>query len=65
MNKKEKDIWQQLLSRMETQVKPQNVKTWFKTIQLYSLTQNKLTIQVPNNFLKEWLKERYLKKITR
>jgi len=63
MNKKEKDVWQQLLSRIEKHLKPQNFKTWFKPIQLYSLTQDKLTIQVPNDFFKEWLKERYLKKI--
>ena len=63
MKKKEKDIWQQLLSRIETQLKPQNFKTWFKPTQLYSLTQNKLTIQVPNDFFKEWLEEKYLKKI--
>ncbi|MCK4419153.1 chromosomal replication initiator protein DnaA, partial [Candidatus Aerophobetes bacterium] len=63
MNKKEKDIWQQLLSRIEKHLKPQNFKTWFKPIQLYSLTQDKLTIQVPNDFFKEWIKERYLKKI--
>ena len=63
MNKKEKDVWQQFLSRIEKHLKPQNFKTWFKPIQLYSLTQDKLTIQVPNDFFKEWLKERYLKKI--
>jgi len=60
MNEKEKNIWQQLLLRIEKKVKPQNFKIWFKPTQLHSLTQNKLIIKVPNDFSKKWLKGRYL-----
>ena len=61
MSEKEKNIWQELLLRIEKRVKPQNFKIWFKPIQLHSLTQNELIIKVPNDFSKKWLKGRYLK----
>jgi len=63
MNEKGKNIWQQLLSRIEKRIKPQNFKIWFKPAQLHSLTQNKLVIKVPNDFSKKWLKGRYLSMI--
>lgn len=63
MSEKEKNIWQKFLLRIEKRVKPQNFKIWFKPTQLHSLTQNKLVIEVPNNFSEKWLKGRYLSTI--
>lgn len=60
MSEIEKSVWERLLPRIEKKVKPQNFKIWFKPIQLHSLTQDKLTIKVPNDFSKRWLKGRYL-----
>ena len=60
MNDYQKNIWLELLSRIETKIKPQNFKTWFRPTQLQSITARKLTIQVPSDFFREWLSKRYL-----
>ena len=60
MDEYQKNVWLELLSRIETKIKPQNFKTWFKPAQLQSLTAKKLTIQVPNDFFRKWLSKRYL-----
>jgi chromosomal replication initiator protein len=56
---REKSVWEELLSKLEKKLKPQNFKTWFKPTQLYSATSEKLTIMVPNDFFKKWLDRRY------
>ena len=59
MTDREKSVWEELLSKLEKKLKPQNFKTWFKPTQLYSATSEKLTIMVPNDFFKKWLDRRY------
>ena len=60
MTDREKRVWEELLSKLEKKLKPQNFKTWFKPTQLYSATSEKLTIMVPNDFFKKWLDRRYM-----
>ncbi len=60
MDEYQENVWLELLSRIETKIKPQNFKTWFGPTQLESLTAEKLTIQVPNDFFRKWLSKRYL-----
>ncbi|MBA7649993.1 Chromosomal replication initiator protein DnaA [subsurface metagenome] len=60
MDEYQENVWLELLSRIETKIKPQNFKTWFKPIQLQSLTAIKLTIRVPNDFFRKWLNKKYL-----
>jgi len=60
MDEYQENVWLELLSRIETKIKSQNFKTWFKPAQLQSLTAKKLTIQVPNDFFRKWLSKRYL-----
>ena len=60
MDEYQENIWLELLSRIEKRIKPQNFKTWFRPTQLHSLTPSKLTIEVPNDFSREWLSKRYL-----
>jgi chromosomal replication initiator protein len=63
MTDREKSVWEELLSKLEKKLKPQNFKTWFKPTQLYSATSEKLTIMVPNDFFKKWLDRRYIRMI--
>ena len=65
MRDREKNVWEELLSKLEKRLKPQNFKTWFKPTQLYSATSEKLTIMVPNDFFKKWLDRRYMGMIKR
>jgi len=59
MNDYEKNLWNELLLRIKKRVKSQNFNTWFKPTQLHSLTKNKIIIEVPSNFFKNWMKEKY------
>jgi len=65
MTDREKSVWEELLSKLEKKLKPQNFKTWFKPTQLYSVTSEKLTIMVPNDFFKKWLDRYYMGMIRR
>ena len=65
MTNREKSVWEELLSKLEKKLKPQNFKTWFKPTQLYSVTSEKLTIMVPNDFFKKWLDRYYMGMIRR
>lgn len=65
MTDREKSVWEELLSKLEKKLKPQNFKTWFKPTQLYSATSEKLTIMVPNDFFKKWLDRYYMGMIRR
>ncbi len=65
MTHREKSVWEELLSKLEKKLKPQNFKTWFKPTQLYSATSEKLTIMVPNDFFKKWLDRYYMGMIRR
>lgn len=60
MTDREKNVWEELLSKIEKKLQPQNFKTWFKPTQLYSATSEKLTIVVPNDFFKKWLDRHYM-----
>jgi chromosomal replication initiator protein len=60
MTDREKSVWEELLSKLEKKLKPQNFKTWFRPTQLYSATSEKLTIMVPNDFFKKWLDRHYM-----
>ncbi len=60
MTDREKNVWEELLSKIEKKLQPQNFKTWFKPTQLYSATSEKLTIMVPNDFFKKWLDRHYI-----
>jgi len=60
MDIQEENIWDELLSRLKRKLKPQIFGTWFKPLTLHSLTQDKLTIEAPSDFLKSWVEEKYL-----
>lgn len=55
-------VWQKCLKHIYSNVNEQSYKTWFEPIKPVKLdmTQNILTIQVPNKFFYEWLEEHYV-----
>lgn len=61
MDKTADFVWNECLSFIKDNLKPQAYKTWFKPIIPVKLEDKTLTIQVPSKFFYEWLEEHYLK----
>jgi chromosomal replication initiator protein len=60
MQKTLDQVWQNCLKLIKDNVSPQNFKTWFEPIQPIRLEDKVLTIEVPSQFVYEWLEEHYL-----
>ena len=57
MNKDE--FWKACLGHIKSTISDQAYSTWFDGLVLTSLTNEELTIQVPNKFHYEWLENKY------
>ena len=55
----EMNIWDQILSRVETKVNRHSFYTWFKPTSFVSADSAALTIRVPNGLFKDWLTKHY------
>ncbi|UCD54660.1 MAG: chromosomal replication initiator protein DnaA [Candidatus Omnitrophota bacterium] len=53
------ELWNNLLTRLKDEVGEQAFNAWFVPITPLSLSDNKLTLGVPNKFFREWVMERY------
>ena len=54
-------VWNNCLSFIEDNIRPQAYKTWFLPIVPLKINDNVLNIQVPSKFFYEWLEEHYVK----
>ena len=61
MTKTAVTVWNECLSFIKDNIKPQAYKTWFEPIKPVKLSGEALTIQVPSKFFYEWLEEHYIK----
>jgi chromosomal replication initiator protein len=61
MTKTATSVWNECLSFIKDNIKPQAYKTWFEPIKPIKTSENSLTIQVPSKFFYEWLEEHYIK----
>ncbi len=61
MDNSASQVWNECLSFIKDNIKPQAFKTWFLPIKPIKLVGNALTIQVPSKFFYEWLEEHYIK----
>lgn len=52
-------FWKKCLVKIEEQVPPESYSAWFSPTYPHALTENGLTIAVPNNFYKKCLQENY------
>ena len=57
------DLWQQVLSVIQTRLSKPSFDTWLKSTKASVFTETQLTICAPNNFAREWLESRYAKMI--
>lgn len=53
-------IWDNCLQIISQNVEPQQFNTWFKPIRAVSLVDSTLTLEVPNDFFREYLEGAYL-----
>ncbi len=62
MNAQERhtNVWERCLRIIESLVEPQQFATWFKPIKPLSLVESTLTVEVPNDFFREYLESSYL-----
>jgi chromosomal replication initiator protein len=53
------NIWDQILTRVETKVNRHSFYTWFKPTSFVSADSDAVTIRVPNGLFKDWLTKHY------
>ena len=58
--KTSEETWNNCLNLIRDNVSPQNFKTWFEPIKAVKLDAYTLTIEVPSQFVYEWLEEHYI-----
>jgi len=56
-------IWPQTLELLKTKISDQNISTWINPIVPVKISGNILTVEVPNKFVKDWIKDNYKKTI--
>ena len=57
------ELWKTVLGEMELSLTRANFTTWFKNTSVLSKDKNAVVISVPNGFIKEWLENKFNKKI--
>lgn len=56
-------LWQTILEEIKKSVTPHQFQTWFTSLRLLAYSKDRIDIQVPNVFFKDWLERRYLERI--
>jgi chromosomal replication initiator protein len=54
------NFWQQVLDTIKGQINVNSFETWIKPILCRSFDNNKLVLEVPNNFFRDWVAEHYV-----
>lgn len=57
------ELWKAVLGEMELSLSRANFTTWFKNTSVLSRDKNTVVVSVPNGFIKEWLENKFNKKI--
>lgn len=57
------ELWKAVLGEMELSLTRANFTTWFKNTSVLSKDKNAMVVSVPNGFIKEWLENKFNKKI--
>ena len=57
------ELWKAVLGEMELSLSRANFTTWFKNTSVLSKDKSAVVVSVPNGFIKEWLENKFNKKI--
>ncbi len=52
------DVWDRCLESLKKDLNRQSFETWFKSTKA-SISENKLKVQVPNEFFRDWIRDHY------
>ena len=55
-----KTFWEHFLNSIKEKTSAQIYESWFKPLQLKSLSASAISIEVPSRFFSDWLKENYM-----
>ncbi len=58
-----KNLWEKTLKKLQEKISDQNITTWIAPIRPVSVNDTSLKLEVPNKFIKDWIKENYLQTI--
>ena len=54
-----KNIWEKAVEKLKSKISDQNINTWIKPIQTKEISDDHIILEVPNKFIKDWVKENY------
>ena len=54
-----KEIWDQCLAAVSQKISQQPFEIWLKPLKLLNISENRLDLEVPNRFFKDWISENY------
>ena len=54
-----KNLWKKVLNRLPDKISTQNIKTWIEPVEPIKMDNSTLQIEVPNKFIKDWIKDNY------
>jgi len=57
------ELWKAVLGEMELSLSRANFTTWFKSTSIFSKDVQSIVVSVPNGFIKEWLENKFNKRI--
>src|SRR5512134_345766 len=57
-------IWEEILLLIENRMSKQGYDTWFSLTKLKSLDGNRIVIEVPSKFHRDWIKEHHWATLT-
>ncbi|WP_136065006.1 chromosomal replication initiator protein DnaA [Modicisalibacter radicis] len=56
-------LWQQCLAYLQDELSSQQFNTWIRPLQAEDATPNELNLLAPNRFVRDWVSDKYLKRI--
>jgi len=56
-------LWQQCLAYLQDELSSQQFNTWIRPLQAEDATPNELSLLAPNRFVRDWVSDKYLKRI--
>lgn len=57
------DVWSDLVNQFREELTPEVYNTWFSPIRVTSFNEDSITVEVPNQFYKDWFNKNCLKRI--
>ena len=58
------DLWNEVLTKLETQLSSPTFETWIKPTRIQALSERELVLLTDNPFARNWLQKHYLNQIT-